>query len=95
MELVRRSGKKQRQLWLAASVLLRSPYESPTPIVVQPPKPQPANVPGDSKVPPGDDKSTGPEPAPEPATLLTAAVGSGLALLSWARLRRRPEGPSA
>src|SRR5262245_23028999 len=80
---------RQRALaLLVASALLRSPYET-TPPVVQPPK----VTPSDEQPGPGDDNpNPNPQTAPEPATLLTGTVGSGLALLAWWRnRRRRPE----
>jgi len=92
---------RQRALaLLVGSVLLRSPFET-TPPVLPPPGPHPAEQPppggGGTNTPPGgggDNPGPTPEQAPEPATLLTGAVGSGLALLTWLRARRR-RGPGA
>jgi hypothetical protein len=79
---------------LVASVLLRSPYET-TPPVLPPPPPKVSDQPpgGGTDTPPGDTPPPDTQHAPEPATLLTGAVGSGLALLTWLRGRRR--GPEA
>lgn len=90
LEAIDCSPQQRQQLLelLALSVLARSPFSLEPPPVLPPPRdqPRPAEVP-----PGGGNPPPTPQQVPEPATLVTGAVGSGLALLAWLRGRRRKQ----